>query len=259
MKGRTGALLALVAIEKGKRAQNALHAVFEKYGVKKKDKALATELTYGVTRWRKRLDYILSHYLKTPLSDLTPYIRNILRIGVYSILFMKTPRYAAVSECVKLAKRYGHEGVAGLVNAVLRRIEDRVEYPEEDIERLSVYYSLPEWIVARAFELFGEDAEKFLIASNGAPPLSIRVNLKKTTPKELVSLLRRSGIKVEKGMYLPYSLRVEGKALETKFMREGLFTVQDESSSFVVELLSPEPGDGILEVCSAPGGKTTHI
>lgn len=259
MKGRTGALLALVAIEKGKRAQDALHLIFEKYRVKKKDKALATELTYGITRWRKRIDYILSKYLRTPLSELTPYIRNILRIGTYSIIFLRTPRYAAVSECVKLAKRYGHKGVAGLVNAVLRKVDDRVDYPDDYIERLSVYYSFPEWIVARASEIFGDDVEKFLLASNDAPPLTIRVNLKKTTPKELSSLLRRSGIKVEEGRYLPYSLRVDGKALETRFMKEGLFTVQDEGSSMVVELLSPEPEDEVLEVCSAPGGKTTHI
>jgi len=219
----------------------------------------AYDYFYGSLRLRKRLDYILEKHLrKYKLIDLPVTIRNILRQGAYGILSSRDPDYAVVNQSVDLAKKYGHKGTASLVNGVLRNLH-QVEYPEEPLKYLSIFYSFPEFLVKKIMNAYGEDTERILEASNKVSPTSIRVNRLKTTPAALIELLKEEGIRVTKCKESDYNLLTEGNVLYTKSFREGLFQVQGVTQTINTEILAPEKGEIILDLCSAPGTKSTGI
>ncbi|NNF05911.1 MAG: 16S rRNA (cytosine(967)-C(5))-methyltransferase RsmB, partial [Candidatus Eisenbacteria bacterium] len=153
-----------------------------------RDAALATEIVFGTVRWRMRLDWVLGVHVRDGLDSLNPWIRNILRMAVYQLYFLdRVPAHAIVDESVKLAKKFGNPGMAGLVNAVLRRIlrEGDSSNPEEKLddplEGMAVAYSHPEWLVSRWLERFGdEEVRELLQANNQAPGISLRVHAGKT-------------------------------------------------------------------------------
>ncbi|MGI6097649.1 MAG: 16S rRNA (cytosine(967)-C(5))-methyltransferase RsmB [Dethiobacteria bacterium] len=232
------------------------------------ERALASELAYGVITRLNTLDWRLEQFLNKPLEKLTVPVRNILRLGLYQILFMeKIPHRAAVDESVKLAHRYGHRGVAGLVNAVLRRSSREGEpvWPEceeNPYAYLALKESHPEWIVRRWVRRFGfEETLQLCEANNKPPALSIRVNSLKVTKNELVTLLEEEGVEVKESRYCEEGLLIKSPIPLTSLtaFNKGLFAVQGESAMLATKILSSLPGEKVADLCAAPGGKTTHL
>jgi len=233
------------------------------------DKAFITELVYGTLRWRGRIDWVISRFSKIPAKKLDPWILNIMRLGVYQLLFLdKVPPFATVNESAKLARCYGDIGKVKFVNANLRAVgrgRDKIEYP--DIERdpelhISVVYSHPLWMVKRWMKTFGVKATIDLCQSNNeTPPLTIRTNTLKTPRQELFNELEMNVKEISLTPCSPDGLQIRGASDITALssFEKGLFQVQDEASQLVAHIIVPKPGDMVLDACSAPGGKTTHL
>ena len=228
------------------------------------DKALLTELVYGVLRWRGRLDYIIKIFSRSrrELDNLT---LNILRLGAYQLIITdKIPPYAAINESVELAKP--HRGRKNFVNAVLRAIQrnqTEIKYPNKDkIQYLSLRYSYPKWMVARWIEQHGVDwTVAFCEVSNQVAPLCVRTNTLRTNRDDLAELLKQEGVEVNYSVIAPEGLRLRKYPTLTQLSayKRGWFQVQDESSMLTTHILDPHPEEFIIDVCAAPGGKTTHI
>lgn len=223
------------------------------------------ELVYGVLENQMLLDYIINHFVETGTEHLKVNDLIVLRMGIYQLGYMKSvPEYAAVNESVMMAKRFC-KGRDGFINGVLRsyirdkltlKLPDRLE---DEVRHLSIKYSCSPWIVEMWIDQYGsEETEKILAASQGNPGLTIRVNSLKTGKEDLARRLRDRGFEVENSVICDSALRVtKGSGiLDGKLYKNGLFSIQDESSMKTVELLDPRPGEMIVDVCAAPGGKT---
>jgi len=270
---REGALQVLYAVEEeGAYANLVLDQVLREAPLAKSERALMTELAYGVLRWRLTLDRALEPLLKYPLAELTPWIRNILRLGVYQLLFLdRIPEAAVCNEANKLAHRYGHRGVAGLVNGVLRsfiRQGKKVPCPspeEDPAENLAVRFSHPQWVVERWLKRYGWEETFALCAANNQPAGNwLRTNTLRLTREGLAALLRQQGLSVVESARVPEGLRVDNltswRELQDKSPGNGLnFYIQDESSMAVAHALSPLPGETVIDACAGVGGKTTHL
>lgn len=233
-----------------------------------RDENLVREMVYGIIENKLYIDHIIGKASKIKLKKIHPYILEILRIGIYQILFMdKIPNSAAVNESVKLAKKYGHKGTIGYVNGILRafvRDQEKFTYidPSDKINYLSIKYSHPKWMVQRWIEEFGlAFTEKLCKANNETPSLNIRVNTLKISREELISKLRNKGIQLREGKYAKDCLIIDeaNHIVSLSEYKEGLFTIQDESSMLVAQIMDPREGSTVLDVCSAPGGKSTHM
>ena len=260
---------ALKVLYETEQKQGYLNLVFaeslKKAELSPLDAGLAKELVFGVFRHKIFLDYIIRANSKIRLKKLDPKILNLLRIGVYQIYFMdKIPPHAAVSECVSLAKKVSFGKTPGFVNAVLRSVlregkRDLNELKKDKIKYLSTKYSYPEDLTKFFLDTFKTRAENIMSAGNETPPLCVRVNTLKTTKEELKKTLENAEIKTEdtpfcdSGLYLYDASEKKREPLST------LFTVQDQSSQLVALALDPEKNDVILDLCAAPGGKTTHL
>lgn len=229
-------------------------------GMSAKDKSLASALVYGVLERKITLDYQLSLYLDKPLKKLDPKVLTALRLGTYQLLFMsRIPAGAAVNESVRLVRSNGCAYAAGLVNAVLRKISvSGLRLPESDEKRrLLVEHSFPEEIYDLWRGQYGsEDAAGIMAACEGSAPLYIRVNTIKTTQAELKDALACEGVSAEDGP-IPDCLMIKGGAdiERLKAYSQGLFHVQDVSSQLCARALCAKPGDTVIDLCSAPGGK----
>lgn len=231
-----------------------------------KDKGFVTELLTGVVRNQLKLDYIIGKFSKIKLKKLSPWVHQILRMGVYQLVCMdKVPESAACNESVKLARRYAHGAAQGYVNGLLRSVareKETIEYPKEPIERMSVLYSCPLWLTEKLTDQYGiETCEEILKASHQKHPVTLRVNLLKTTPEELQQELEQEGVVTQIDKESPRRLLVTGAidVAKSKAYRDGKYTVQNISSMTAVEVLSPKPGEAVLDLCAAPGGKTTFM
>ncbi len=265
---REAALRALVRVERDRAYLNlALPPYLKKLG--DEDRALAMQIAAGTIQRLNTLDWALKLFSRRPLESYTPWMRNLLRLSAYQIIYLEgIPDYAAVDEAVRLAYRFGHRGVASLVNALLRRLAARIsELPWPDchqnkIEYLSLRESHPPWLVKRYIEKYGfEEAEQLCRSNNLKPLTSIRPNLLRNQPGQLAERLAGEGIATLQSDNVPGMLLAcaGGRPAAVKAFKEGLFTIQGESSAVVAPLLDLQPGEVILDLCSAPGGKTTHI
>jgi 16S rRNA (cytosine967-C5)-methyltransferase len=233
------------------------------------DKGLLAEIVHGVLRWQGRLDWILNGFSHGNFAKSEINVRNALRVALYQILFLeRVPHHAAVNEAVEFVKRVRGEKPAGLVNAVLRNIIrniDGIRYPDpatDKIQHLAVYYSHPQWMVRRWVEQFGEqEALQLLQANNERPYLALRVNTFRTDIATVLKELERKDIRASVSPYIPYFVRVKSLSRigQMELFRKGYFTIQDESAALPTLLLDPKPGERVLDLCAAPGGKTTHI
>mgnify|MGYP000214062704 FL=1 len=236
-----------------------------------KDIGLISEIVYGVTTWRLTLDEIIKKYSKIKLKKISPWILNILRMGIYQIIFLdKIPKSAAVNESVNLAKRYGHSSSSNFVNAVLRKVEKK-DYEEffeikDDIERISKTNSMPEWIIKELLKNNNiKDVEQICKNSNIKPKTTIRVNRLKTTKEELINRLEKeeieySNVNKEDNLAEDFLILNKVKNIENlDLFKEGFFTIQDISAGLTAKILNPKQGENVLDACSAPGGKTTYI
>lgn len=268
VSAREAALRALVRVEQDQAYLNlALPPYLKTLG--SNDRALAMQLATGTMQRLNTLDWAIGLYSRRPLHSFTPWLRNLLRLSAYQIIYLdRIPDYAAVDEAVRLAYRFGHRGVASLANALLRRLAaqaSNLPWPEGQqnrAEQLSLRESHPLWLVKRYIRSLGPcEAEQLCRANNLKPRLSIRPNLLRTTPAELLEILSRENIAAMPSGIVPQLLTLEHAAnpAATEAFRAGLYTIQGESSALVAPLLLPRSGETILDLCSAPGGKTTHL
>ncbi len=233
------------------------------------DKGLMVEIVTGVIRWRNKLDWILTGFFHGNFTKAETNVKNTLRVALYQILFLdRVPHSAAVNEAVEFIKRIRGQKVADLVNAVLRNIIRNIEnlrYPdpkEDPIQYLAVVESHPYWLVKRWVERFGIDhARQLLSANNQRPDLSIRVNRLKMDFTYFLNILEQHNLQFSRSRYLDGFVRVKHMTdiSNSDLFQQGFFGVQDESAGLPVLLLDPRPGDRVLDLCAAPGGKTTFI
>ena len=233
------------------------------------DRAFLTELTYGVIRWRERLDWVIRLFSKISIEKIELETLNILRLGLYQILFLsRTPSSAAVNESVELAKRIRGKGGAGFVNAVLRsaiRQKDEIRYPdihEDPVLHLSVVQSHPLWLVQRWVRERGvEETLQICMFNNQISPLTLRTNTLKINRENLLEKLKEEELSPIPTVYSEEGIVLQHPppTSELPFLRKGLAIIQDEASQLVTSILDPKPGEQILDACAAPGGKTTHI
>ncbi|MGM9974057.1 MAG: 16S rRNA (cytosine(967)-C(5))-methyltransferase RsmB [Clostridiaceae bacterium] len=228
-----------------------------------KDKGLITELVYGTLKYKYSLDKDIQLYLERKLSTLDQHILNILRISFYQINYLdKVPEYAILNEAVEMAKKY-KKGLQGFVNGVLRNhLRKRLGYsPVNKTEELSYKYSFEPWMTKLFVNQYGIDkAEDILRGLNYNPLMTLRVNSLKTNFNEAFEELMSMDYDVVEGKLSPDALHIrKGSTIESNpLFRKGWITVQDESAMMVTEVLSPKPHDIVLDLCAAPGGKTTH-
>ncbi|MEG0133286.1 MAG: 16S rRNA (cytosine(967)-C(5))-methyltransferase RsmB [Clostridium sp.] len=232
-----------------------------------KDKALTTELVYGTIKYKYTIDKILKTFLEKKFDNTDKYILNLLRVCIYQLRYLdKIPEFAAVNEGVNLAKENVSVGASKLVNGVLRnylRNKEKNYYDEKNVnEKLAFIYSYPQWMVKLFIAQYGEvQGENILEGLNKRPSVTVRVNTTKGDFEEVSKLLEDNGYNIEEGVICPEAIRIiRGKSIEDNPMfKQGLITVQDESAMLVAPSMDLEEGMTILDLCSAPGGKTTHI
>ena len=213
-----------------------------------------SELVYGVVTWKLTLEYIIQKYSKTKIKKMSDWVKNILYLGSYQIIFLdKVPKSAAVNESVNLCKKYNFKSV-GLVNAILRKIE-KSDYEEisnitNSITRISLKYSMPEWIVKKFYEEYGEKETVNICQNlNLRPNISVRLN--KLKDKVEIG---------EKGILDDFRTITGTKNItKTKEYMEGNITIQDEVAGLSSFILAPKEDETVLDACSAPGGKTTYL
>ncbi len=234
--------------------------------MERRDRALLTELVYGIFRQRGALDWQIDHFSK--VKTLHPAIRNILRLGLYQLLFLnKIPPSAAVNTSVEFAKEAEGMPAARLVNGLLRNIlRQKESLPTPDpkgdpVTFIAVTTSHPEWMVRRWLARWGKEKTlQFCRSNNEVPPTTLRTNILKIKREALARRLEEEGAAVTLSTFSPVALFVRGAAVSSlPSYREGLFYVQDEGAQLISELVDPQPGETILDFCAAPGGKTTHL
>lgn len=261
INSREIAMKVLYEIEyEGAYSNMALKKALRNGEISHRDKAFITHLVYGVTDKKITLDYIISKFSKIKLKKISKYILIILRMGVYQIKFMdKVPESAAVNECVKLARRYGHGASAGFVNGMLRNIvRSDIEYPKDKIEYMSVKYSVPLWLCKKWINDFGfEFTNELLKSFEQSAKICVRPNTLKITEQELSDKLNDEGNKAEVKNNLVY---IEGFDIgNDELYKKGYYTVQDEAAYTAGKVLAPKSGETVIDMCAAPGGKTTHL
>ncbi|MDD5986790.1 MAG: 16S rRNA (cytosine(967)-C(5))-methyltransferase RsmB [Eubacteriales bacterium] len=260
---RKTAFLVLLDIEKKKAYSNL--ALNHQIIINKPDnQAFVRKLVYGVLENKILLDYVIDKLIPGELAKVYINDLTILRMGVYQLAQMDAvPEYAAVNESVKLAKRYAR-GRQGFINAVLHSYIDKklqIKLPDRDedlVYYLSVKYSFAPWIIRLWLERYEEDfVEDLLNACNKPPEMTIRLNWLKVVKPDLIERLKKRGYEVSEGKYSHNALHVTGSGLiESQMYKDGLFSIQDEASQVAVQMLAPEKGDTVIDVCAAPGGKT---
>jgi 16S rRNA (cytosine967-C5)-methyltransferase len=237
-----------------------------------RDRALIHQLVKGTLAWRGRLDTILEERVKGGLQSISPDMRNVLRLGAYQILYLdRIPKEVAVHETVELAKQFRHAGLVKLVNAVLRTIArqaDLLRSPTEQPQSataIAEQYSHPLWMIERWLRDFGTATTIALCEANNRPwPVCLRTNMLRTTTTSLRATLQAAGAEIQPAHFHPdctllLRLPANERIHTLKAFQEGLFLIQDESFALVGNLVNPQPGELILDLCASPGGKTTHL
>lgn len=229
-----------------------------------KDKALVTEIVYGTIRRKKSLDTLIASFVKD-IKIMDKRVLNILRVAMYQLKFLdKVPSYAACNEAVEEAKKISVSS-GKLVNGILRSYGKKGESGlkfKNRIYELAYTYSFEPWLIRLFIKQYGEeDTIKILNGLNLTPKVTVRVNSLKSNFDEVFEELEESGYNIEEGYICPEAISIKGgKSVENnKVFNEGKITVQDESAMLVAPLLDIIPGETVLDLCSAPGGKTTHI
>lgn len=234
-----------------------------------KDESFIREIVYGVIDNKLYIDWVIEKFSRIKFNKISSIIKNILRMAIYQIIFMdRVPDSAAVNEAVKLSKKYSHKGTYGFVNAVLRNIADEknsIMLPDKEKDvmmYMSIKYSHPKWMIENWIKEFGVDfTESLCRENNGKPKLNIRVNTLKINRDDLMNVLSQKGFKCSKTKYSNDGIIIDNptKITDTDEFKNGYFIIQDESSMLVAQVMNPKPGSLVLDMCSSPGGKATHI
>ncbi|MEY8731786.1 16S rRNA (cytosine(967)-C(5))-methyltransferase RsmB [Peribacillus frigoritolerans] len=260
------ALDILESVEKNQSYSNLLlNNLIKKHQLSAVDSGLLTEISYGTIQRKMTLDYFLNPFIKQPKKTQS-WVINLLRLSVYQMVYLdKVPDHAIIFEAVEISKKRGHKGTSSMVNGVLRNIQRNgvpsLEEIKNDLERLSIEVSHPIWLVQRWVEQFGYEKTKEMCEINLTAPLQTgRVNLKKISRRELISILTEEGYDVEASEVVPEAIiSYKGNLAHSESYKMGYLSIQDESSMLVAHALGANENDAVLDCCAAPGGKTTHI
>ncbi|WP_083606647.1 MULTISPECIES: 16S rRNA (cytosine(967)-C(5))-methyltransferase RsmB [Paenibacillus] len=266
---REVALDILVRVEQqGAYSNLLLNSSLQKSTLGREDTGLATELVYGSISRLITLDYVLNGFVSKGIAKLEPWVRNLLRLSLYQIMYLdRVPSHAAVNEAVNIAKKRGHQGISGMVNGVLRSVLRAGELPVlpgnlSREERISVLHSHPLWMVKQWAAQYGLDAAEAMCAANNEPPASsVRVNLTMISRDALLAQMVEAGLEASPSQLSPYGIIIKGggNLALSSWYRDGYLSVQDESSMLVAEAVAPGPGMRVLDCCAAPGGKSAHM
>ncbi|MDH3884049.1 MAG: 16S rRNA (cytosine(967)-C(5))-methyltransferase RsmB [Desulfobacterales bacterium] len=236
----------------------------------RRDRALFTAIVYGVLRWRSRLDHIITHFSNTPIQKIEPGVLNILRLGLFQIIYLdRIPDSAAVNTSVEITKQIGASRAAGFVNALLRKSaanHSSIHFPvfkTDPVAFLSAVQSLPGWLAQRWLKRFDKETIMFLCNTiNSIPPITIRTNTLKTTREQLILSLESEVARIESTTAAPDGIKLinpKRSIPDLPAFMNGWFQVQDEAAQLVALLLNPQPGESVLDACAGLGGKTAHI
>ena len=253
----------LLAIDRdGQYSHLVLRDVLDKYQyLSKQERAFLTRLTEGTVERMLTLDYVIDQFSKTKVKKMKPLIRELMRLSVYQIMYMDgVPDSAVCNEAVKLARKRGFSGLSGFVNGVLRSVARG--WKDVAFQNESVRYSVPEWIIDGWNADYGRDVtEKMLEAFMQSAKITVRTNTQKCTPEELKDRLSQEGVTVEAIEGISYAFALSGFDYLAGLgsFQDGWFYVQDISSMTVAHAADPKKGDYIIDVCAAPGGKSSHL
>ena len=266
-------LLAVKALSdinrNGAYANITLQDYISKHNLADLDRRFFTELVYGVVRRRNYLDAIIVHFAKRPLKKLSSMVVEVLRLGIYQIIYMdKVPESAAVNESVKLAKKLTR-GLSGFVNAILRSIireQDSIgveDLASNDIEVISFIYNIPLWLIDLWMGEFGRDKTEDLCAwFNQQPKLTARINTILIDIPQCLTLLKEQGWDVSQDSNykdIIYINSHRGSLEKSDAVIKGYITFMDKASMLVARLVNPQPGERVLDCCAAPGGKSMYM
>lgn len=263
------ALEVLVKIDKKEELSHiAIGDVLEKYQLSpKRDRGFFTRLVEGTLERQITIDYVINQFSKTKINKCKPVIRALLRMGVYQILYMdQVPDSAACNEAVKLAKKKGFQRLSGFVNGVLRSISrgrEEIKYPKKDpVFSMSINYSIPQWIVEFLLETYDQEIVEKIVQSYIEETKTTICQLQSKGSKEdLVKQLEEAQVTVTHGALVENALYISDydSLYHLKPFRQGLFSVQDESSMLAAKLADAKEGQTVLDMCSAPGGKAIYM
>lgn len=254
--------VALKALYEINEKQAYSNIVLDKYINENREKLsrldtnFISELVYGVITWKLTLEYIIQKYSKVKIKKISAWVKNILYLGIYQIVFLdKVPKSASVNESVNLCKKYNFKS-ANFVNAILRKVEksdyEEIDGIDDNISRISLKYSIPKWMVNKFLEEYGEElTEQICKNLNLKPEISVRINrLKNGVADDFGKKTLLNDFRI-----------ITGTKNITKLDEyvEGKISIQDEAAGLSSFLLNPSPGDIVLDACSAPGGKTTYL
>jgi 16S rRNA (cytosine967-C5)-methyltransferase len=268
---RPRALSMLNQLDQGARTLDSLLEEMDmKAPLAPRDRAFLNTLVYGVLRWRARLDWVIGKYSTTRLKKIDPKVLNILRIGLFQILYLdRVPASAAVNTSVEMTKSLAAPWVVKFVNALMRKMASMSltlpEFPPETPlpASLAVTLSFPEWLITRWCQRFGENDTRSLCQTvNSIPPTTVRTNTLKWRREELKTALAEDVSELWDTPYAPEGISFTGAKKPIGQMPaflSGGFQVQDEGAQLTTHLLSPKPGETILDACAGLGGKTGHM
>ncbi|NLM97836.1 MAG: 16S rRNA (cytosine(967)-C(5))-methyltransferase RsmB [Halanaerobiaceae bacterium] len=267
MNCRLTALNILLEIGNGAYSNLALNKQLRNIG-DSRDRALVTEIVYGVLRFQNRLDYIIRLFASTAINKMEPAVLTALRIGIYQIFFLEKIHSAAiVNETVNAVKKLANKGAVNFVNAILRNVirkKSKISFPDpvnEKKDYLVYYLSHPEWLVEYWQKIYGFEKTMALCEINNQPAeLTIRVNTLKIREEDFLDIYKREGINIVPGL-IPrvYIVKDKRAVTELPLYEKGGFFVQGQAAALTGYLLNPEPGMRVLDMAAAPGGKTTHL
>lgn len=239
--------------------------ILKKSNIDERDYNFIKEITTGVIRNRTYLDYVIKINSRVKIKRIHKIILSILEMAIYQMYFLdKVPDYSIVDESVNLAKIYGNRGSISFTNGILRSISKK-DAPqvkiEDSIDNLTTFYSHPKFYTEYFYKNYGEEfTKKLLKANNEMPPFTIRVNTLKTSKSDLMNNLKELGFEIEETVYDNALNILNPKGIiDTKYFDEGHFYIQDLGSILVASFLNPRENSSLLDLCAAPGGKTTHL
>ncbi|WP_186577518.1 16S rRNA (cytosine(967)-C(5))-methyltransferase RsmB [Aquibacillus kalidii] len=263
---RNTALDILVRVgESGGFSHLLINQAIKKKGLNDRDEGLLTEIVYGTIQRKLTLAFYLQHFLQGN-KKIEPWVKWLFYMSLYQMKFLdKVPDHAIIHESVEISKQRGHKGIASLVNGVLRNVQrnglPEIETISDPVERLSIATSHPEWLVKRWIDMYGfEQTESMCQINLTHKPMNIRIQPMKISRKDAMEQLEQEGYKVVPSTFSEQGIIVQsGNVLRSSLFQKNFVTVQDQSSMLVAEMLQLEKGLTVLDACSAPGGKTTHI
>ncbi|WP_226034991.1 16S rRNA (cytosine(967)-C(5))-methyltransferase RsmB [Aquibacillus saliphilus] len=264
---RSTALDILVRVEGGGFSHLLIDHALKNKELSDRDQSLLTEMVYGTIQRKLTLDYYLSSFVDDKNKQkLKPWVKWLLYLSFYQMKYLdKVPDHAIIHESVEISKKRGHKGISSLVNGVLRNVQ-RKGFPDptqiaDQVERISIETSHPSWLIDRWISMYGIETTKQMCQTNLThKSMAVRVQPLKISREEAISQLTSNDFEVEPSLFSNQGIIIrKGNILRSNLFREGYLTIQDQSSMLVTEMLAVEKEMTVLDACSAPGGKTTHI